>query len=255
MKPRMIPAILLFLLLLAPDAYSMSSTGYRLDWFAPLTTGGGGASGSPSYAVNVTVGQSVIGATSSTGYKISLGYWVQQLGSLAVTISPAAAVTAGAQWKRVGTATWLNSGSTETGIPEGSYTVEFNSVAGWTTPASVSVTISTDVTTAKSATYIQLVGTIVVNPDPNSINAPWTLTGPYSYSRSGTGDATIINLPIGEYTLTWGNVTGWTKPSSPSVTQTVTTSGTITFSGTYIQGGMFYVIPNKKGGAAIIYLE
>jgi hypothetical protein len=74
----MIPAILLFLLLLAPDAYSMSSAGYRLDWFTPLTTGGGGASGSPSYAVNITVGQSVIGATSSTGYKISLGYWYSE---------------------------------------------------------------------------------------------------------------------------------------------------------------------------------
>ena len=78
MKSKMIPAILLFLLLLAPDAYSMSSAGYRLDWFTPLTTGGGGASGSPSYAVNITVGQSVIGAASSTGYKIGLGYWYSE---------------------------------------------------------------------------------------------------------------------------------------------------------------------------------
>ena len=96
-------------------------------------------------------------------------------------------------------------------------------------------------------------GTVVVNPDPDSINAPWTLTGPYSYSQSGTGDQTLNNLPAGDYTIAWGNVSGWTKPGGE--TKAVTSGETTIFSGTYSQSGGFYVIPNKKGGSAVIYLE
>ena len=126
---------------------------------------------------------------------------------------------AGAKWRRVDTLTWLDSGSMETNIPVGPYDVEFKTVAGWTAPSLVPVTIRNGETVTVGRDYVQLVGTVVVNPGPDSINAPWTLAGPYSYSRSGKGDATIMNLPIGEYTLKWGVVTGWTKPSSSSVTQ------------------------------------
>jgi hypothetical protein len=62
-------------LLLAGSALAMSSTNYRLDWFTPLTSGGGGSASSTNYAVNLTVGQTVIGASSSTSYEACLGYW------------------------------------------------------------------------------------------------------------------------------------------------------------------------------------
>jgi hypothetical protein len=95
--------------------------------------------------------------------------YAQQLGgSLAVTISmisPQGTIDAGGQWRRVGTTTWFNSGSTETGIPFGSYTVEFKAVAGWTTPSSVAVTISNGVTTTASGTYVrELIPIIQVTP-------------------------------------------------------------------------------------------
>jgi len=61
-------------LLLAGRARAMSSDHYRLDWFVPLTGGGGGPASSTNYAVNFTVGQSVIGASSNT-YRAYLGYW------------------------------------------------------------------------------------------------------------------------------------------------------------------------------------
>ena len=63
------------LLLLAGAALAMSSTHYALDWFIPLTGGGGGAAGSTHYAVNLTVGQSAIGTSASASYKGCLGYW------------------------------------------------------------------------------------------------------------------------------------------------------------------------------------
>ena len=65
---------LLCILLVAGVVWAMSSTNYRLDWFTPLT-GGGGAADSTSYRVNLTVGQSAIGTASSTSYGGCLGYW------------------------------------------------------------------------------------------------------------------------------------------------------------------------------------
>jgi hypothetical protein len=53
----------------------MTSSTYRIDWFTPLTGGGVGPAGSTGYAVNATVGQSVVGSASSSGYAVGLGYW------------------------------------------------------------------------------------------------------------------------------------------------------------------------------------
>jgi hypothetical protein len=61
--------------LLAGSALAMSSTNYRLDWFTPLTSGGGGTASSTNYAINLTIGQAAIGASSSANYAVGLGYW------------------------------------------------------------------------------------------------------------------------------------------------------------------------------------
>ena len=68
-------ALALVFLVLATSVLAMSSTHYRLDWFAPLTGGGGGPASSTHYAVNFTVGQSAIGTASSTSYGGCLGFW------------------------------------------------------------------------------------------------------------------------------------------------------------------------------------
>lgn len=67
---------LALVLLLAGRALAMSSTHYKLDWFVPLTSGGGGPAQSAHYKVNFTVGQSAIGVNlTSTNYRGCLGYW------------------------------------------------------------------------------------------------------------------------------------------------------------------------------------
>jgi len=91
---------------------------------------------------------------------------VQQLGSLAVTITPQGAIDAGAKWRRTGTSTWLNSGTTETGIPVGPYTVEFSDIVGWTKPANQPVTISNGQTANTSGTYVQQLGSLAVTITP-----------------------------------------------------------------------------------------
>jgi hypothetical protein len=75
MKRRVIFLTLLLLLLVVQSAAAMSSTNYRLDWFTPMTSSSGGACSSTSYALNFTMGQTVIGDSSSTNYDVGLGYW------------------------------------------------------------------------------------------------------------------------------------------------------------------------------------
>ncbi len=76
MKSRWLATLIVLALVLASsNALAMNSTNYRLDWFTPLNTGGGGAMASASYAGNVTVGQTAIGEGGSTSYGVGLGFW------------------------------------------------------------------------------------------------------------------------------------------------------------------------------------
>jgi len=68
-------SVLFVVCLLAGSALAMSSTNYLLDWFTPLTSGGGGAASSTNYAANLTIGQAAIGGSSSANYAAGLGYW------------------------------------------------------------------------------------------------------------------------------------------------------------------------------------
>ena len=45
----------------------------------PLSGSGGGQASSAHYALNYTLGQSVVGAASSESYSGSLGYWYQEV--------------------------------------------------------------------------------------------------------------------------------------------------------------------------------
>jgi hypothetical protein len=75
-KPFLTLSITVFLvLLLTVTAFAMSSANYRLDWFVPLSGGGGGKSNSTSYLVDFTIGQAAAGVASSSNYDVGLGYW------------------------------------------------------------------------------------------------------------------------------------------------------------------------------------
>lgn len=67
--------ILIILLLWTGSALAMSSPNFRLDWFTPMTGGGGGPASSAHYAANFTVGQTVVGSSASEHFGSGLGYW------------------------------------------------------------------------------------------------------------------------------------------------------------------------------------
>ncbi|MBA4378611.1 MAG: hypothetical protein C0395_08200 [Gemmatimonas sp.] len=84
-------------------------------------------------------------------------------------------------------------------------------------------------------------GTIVIDPEPDDIDAPWRLLGPEGFDRSGAGDTTHPDLAPGDYTLTWGEVSGWSLPIPPTATMALSSGGSTTFEGAYLDR---YPIPD-----------
>ncbi len=80
---------------------------------------------------------------------------------------------------------------------------------------------------------IGYMGAILINAEPDSINAPWSLVGPCEFSQMGTGDDTLSNLNTGDYTINWGYVPGWIAPADSELT--LAADDTLTFHGNYIE--------------------
>lgn len=76
MRRRRIFLLLALVLVLAltSAARAMSSGNFEVGWLVPLS-GGGGASSSTSYELNVTVGQTGGQSSTSAGYVVILGFW------------------------------------------------------------------------------------------------------------------------------------------------------------------------------------
>ncbi len=68
-----------------------------------------------------------------------------------------------------------------------------------------------------------------VNVSAN-IASSWTITGPGVISGSGTSQSSL-SQPTGTYTITWGNIAGYTRPATQSLT--LSSGGVIVFNGVY----------------------
>ncbi len=161
-----------------------------------------------------------------------------ETGSLTVTLSPADAVTAGAQWQ-VDSGSWQSSGTTVSGLSTGIHTVSFKSIDGWTAPASQSVSITANQTKTVTGTYTQTTqqtGSLKVTISPQeAINdgAQWQVNGG-SWQNSG---AVVPDLAVGTHSVKFKTINGWTAPSNQTVTisagVTKAVSGTYTMDKTY----------------------
>ena len=135
-------------------------------------------------------------------------------GSLTVTLSPAEAVSVGAQWK-VDAGAWQTNGATATMLPVGDHTVSFNTINCWTTPSSQIVTINSNATTTVAA-------------------SPYIGFFPFTYSLTGT------NITLTGYT---GSAGALTIPSSIPGVGTVTAIGDYAFATNLLVTGV--TIPNS----------
>ncbi len=172
------------------------------------------------------------------------GEYVQQVGSLMVTIAPQEAIAAGAQWQVDGGA-WQNSGTTLSSIPVGSHTVSFKDVTGWTTPAPQAVIIDNGPTTTASCEYVRQVGFVTVTIAPQGAieaGAQWQVDNG-AWQNSG---ATVPGIPVGSHTVTFKDVTGWTTPSPQTVIVSNGQSTTVTVA--YLQqAGTLIVLITPSG--------
>ena len=84
--------------------------------------------------------------------------FVENVGSISVTLSPQGAIDSGAQW-RVDGGSWQNSGATVNSLSVGSHTVEFSSISGWTAPSSQIIDVYANTTTTVQATYSPIITT------------------------------------------------------------------------------------------------
>ena len=133
----------------------------------------------------------------------------------------------------MGTTTWRDSGTTETGIPVGTHTVEFSDVTGWTKPGNQTVTINNAQTASATGTYVQQLGSLQVTVAPQgAINggARWRRVGTTTWRDSGTTESGIA---VGQHTVEFSDVTGWTKPVNQAVT--INNAQTTSTTGTYVQ--------------------
>jgi hypothetical protein len=131
-------------------------------------------------------------------------------GNLTVTLTPTQAVSAGAQW-RVDSGTWRNSGATVKNLTNAVHTVDYKTVAGWVAPAPATVTLTNNVTTTVTGTYV-LPASLAVTLNPST--GQWCVDGG-AWRNSGT---TATGLTPGAHTVSYNALANYIAPASESVT-------------------------------------
>lgn len=148
-----------------------------------------------------------------------------QLGSLQVTIIPAGAIVAGAQWQVDGGG-FQNAGAAISGLPIGTHTVSFKAINGWTTPANQTVAIAANQTTTVTGTYVKLFG-LTVSP---TIHGSVSRVPELDFYPSGVL-ITVTAIPDEGYEFG-----GWTDdPSIRAAQRTITMDTDRTISATFVR--------------------
>ena len=173
-------------------------------------------------ATNVTIAG---GAMSITGAYVAL------VGDLTVNLSPAAAVSAGAQWSVDGGATWHNSGATASNLLAGRQYFTFMAVSNYVVPDTGYTTVYANSNVVRSYSYTALPGSITVTLTPAgavAAGAAWSVDGGTNWNESG---ATAQNLAIKTHTISFLAVDGYAAPASTNYT--LSAGEAVSFTKTY----------------------
>ena len=96
---------------------------------------------------------------------------------------------------------------------------------------------------------------IIIDAEPQYLNAPWALSGPDGYEYIGMGDLTLPELVYGSYSLQWDEVPEWSAPVPDLVEFDLVPGDSYTVSGTYRalpQIQSVADVPNDQGRQARI---
>ncbi|RKZ10229.1 hypothetical protein DRQ53_03110 [bacterium] len=119
-------------------------------------------------------------------------------------------------------------------MPYDRYTIQWGEVEGWVTPETVTADLEYDGLLIFSALYFEVdvpTGTLVINADPDELDAPWQVASSHGWAGNGTGDRTLEGLPVGEYAVVWGEVEGFVTPAWMQLP--LTADQTLQFDGIY----------------------
>jgi uncharacterized repeat protein (TIGR03803 family) len=157
-------------------------------------------------------------------------------GSLKVTISPTAAITAGAKWQVDGGAL-QSSGTTLSGLAIGPHTVTFSGpFTGWNPPASQNIIVTTNQTTSVSGTYTAATSPTVAtaaaaNPNPvTSTTTNLTVLGAdaggesnltYTWATTGTPPGPVV-FSANQTNAAKSTTASFTSPGTYNFTVTIT---------------------------------
>lgn len=104
-------------------------------------------------------------------------------------------------------------------VTANTYTVTFNPISGWTTPANTTVVVPSGQTALISGHYVAVTATgalhVVIEPASLASTATWRLDGGATAYATG---ATVSGLSVGAHTVAFSPVAGWRTPAQQTVT-------------------------------------
>jgi hypothetical protein len=231
---------------LATDSGTNTSMAWRVDAGASQTNG--------AVVTNLQAGSHVIsfapvfGWVTPTNQLVVIGAnqtsfaaatYAQLFSSLTVSLSPPAAVAAGAAWQVDGGA-WQTNGGLVSGLTIGNHLLAFTNLPGWTTPTNQTVSVVPFQTTTATGNYL-VPGAITATITPagaTNAGAQWQLDGG-SFQNSGV---MITNVAPGAHVISYLPVNGWSLPATQTVT--VVAGQATNVSGVYLVPGSVQVAIN-----------
>ena len=149
--------------------------------------------------------------------------YTEKPGNLTVTIKMNPSndtALAAARWYADGES---HAGGERVALPPGTHTVTFSAVAGYTAPAATNVTIESSKTYSRTVTYVGAPGNVSYALTPN--------TGSWKINGETYASGAVAEVPAGNYTVSFGALTGYTVPSNQAVIVTAgqTVNGTASY--------------------------
>lgn len=179
----------------------------------------------------------VVLAVSSCAESDPVNPWHPDLGgAIEITVEPDYLQ---APWSLEGPDGFRRTGAGTTSIanaPSGQYRMTWETMTGWDVPSPSVQALGARSVLRFDETFTPLApGSLTIAVSPDTIDPPWTLTGPHGYAHSGSGSVVLEDLALGTYTLNWGSLAGWTVTGTTAVTRTLSPSERITVAATFVE--------------------